>query len=73
VVKPEHLPDFLRGRKSARSAGDPAPLSDEAPGRSERETILRTLERCKGHRNRTAEALGIDRTTLWRKMKKLGI
>ncbi len=36
-------------------------------------TILQTLREHAGHRGKTAAALGIDKTTLWRKMKKYGI
>jgi PAS domain S-box-containing protein len=45
-----------------------APL-DEA----ESATILRTLRDHDGHRGKTAEALGIDKSTLWRKMRKYAI
>jgi transcriptional regulator of acetoin/glycerol metabolism len=31
------------------------------------------LEKHGGHRARTARELGIDASTLWRKMKRLGI
>jgi PAS domain S-box-containing protein len=40
---------------------------------AEAEAILRALERNKGNRLRTARELGIDRTTLWRKIKRYGI
>lgn len=35
--------------------------------------ILEALRRYDGNRQKTAEALGISKTTLWRKMKKYGI
>ncbi len=40
---------------------------------SERAIILEALEQCRYHKNRAAERLGISRTTLWRKIKELGI
>ncbi len=40
---------------------------------SERAIILEALEKCRYHKNRAAEQLGISRTTLWRKIKELGI
>jgi transcriptional regulator of acetoin/glycerol metabolism len=41
--------------------------------RGEKEWILRTLEVHRWARGEAASALGIDRSTLWRKMKRLGI
>jgi transcriptional regulator with PAS, ATPase and Fis domain len=43
---------------------------NELQRREEKEMIIRALEK---NRNKTADALGIDRTTLWRKMKKYNI
>ncbi|NLK51035.1 MAG: sigma 54-interacting transcriptional regulator [Syntrophomonadaceae bacterium] len=40
---------------------------------TEAELIKRTLEHYHGHRGRTAKALGIDKSTLWRKMKRYDI
>ncbi len=40
---------------------------------AEAEAIRKALERNKGNRLRTARELGIDRTTLWRKIKKYAI
>ena len=40
---------------------------------AEAATILRALRQHDGHRAHTAAALGIDKTTLWRKMKKYAI
>ena len=40
---------------------------------AEAETILRTLREQGGHRGKTAAALGIDKSTLWRKMRKYAI
>ncbi len=40
---------------------------------AEAETIMQVLREQKGHRGRTAAALGIDKSTLWRKMRRFGI
>jgi len=50
----------------AKSAGGPLPEAEAA-------TILQMLRAHAGHRGKTAAALGIDKTTLWRKMRKYGI
>jgi transcriptional regulator of acetoin/glycerol metabolism len=39
----------------------------------ERERIVQTLEEHRWNRGAAAAALGVDRTTLWRRMKRLGI
>ncbi len=39
----------------------------------EREAVIKTLELCKGNKKRTAKILGIDLSTLYRKMKKYGV
>jgi PAS domain S-box-containing protein len=49
------------------------PLKEETPfRRAEAEIVERTLMKYGGNRAKTAQALRIDRTTLWRKMKKYG-
>jgi two-component system response regulator HydG len=40
---------------------------------SEKNLILDTLQKCNWNKNKTASALDINRTTLWRKMKKYNI
>jgi transcriptional regulator, propionate catabolism operon regulatory protein len=40
---------------------------------SERAIILEALEQCRYHKNKAADQLGISRTTLWRKIRELGI
>ena len=57
-------------------AGPGAVTKGDLPGGKrggEREWILRTLEAHRWSRGDAAAALGIDRSTLWRKMKRLGI
>jgi DNA-binding NtrC family response regulator len=40
---------------------------------AEREHILRILESCGGRKQEAARILGINKTTLWRKMKRYGL
>jgi PAS domain S-box-containing protein len=49
-------------------------FKEETPfGRAEAEVIEKTLKKHGGNRIKTAQELGIDRTTLWRKIKKYGL
>jgi PAS domain S-box-containing protein len=77
MIEPDSLPRSLLMGKAAPA---PAPTTDTgaaqpaAPApRSEKEAVLRALEASHGNRGRAAEVLGIDRTTLWRRMRRLGI
>jgi DNA-binding NtrC family response regulator len=73
-ITPDDLPDEIRARKDDGGDGNggvlPLKKALEAP---EKEIILRTLRSCQGSRQATAEALGINRTTLYKKMKRYGI
>lgn len=67
VIRPDHLPGSLIKDKTFH----PPPLSEEQ--QMEAEKIRAVLQQCANSREKTAQALGISRSTLWRKMKKLGI
>jgi len=45
----------------------------EAREAYERDYILKKLDECRGNVSRTAEALGMERSHLYRKMKALGV
>ncbi len=62
----EHLPPHI----SAHTIPGQAAAS---PEKSEKQMILETLKRYSGNRSRAAIELGMHRSTLWRKMKTLGI
>jgi two-component system response regulator HydG len=67
----ESAPSITSGESSSEtSPADTAGVGDEA---GERGDLLRTLEACRWSRKDAATALGIDRTTLWRRMKRLGV
>jgi DNA-binding NtrC family response regulator len=68
----EHLPQHL-GRLTVRvftPAMAAAPATLEA---QEKEHILNALALAKGNRSEAARMLGIDRVSLWRKLKKYGM
>ncbi len=70
-IEDRHLPDYLglAPRQSQWESVSPEPA---AILHQERQVIADALKRHNGRRDRTARALGMDRTTLWRKMKRLG-
>jgi transcriptional regulator with PAS, ATPase and Fis domain len=68
VLRRKHLPDYLRQRPTAAGGGRER---GEISGSSERTRILAALRRHNGNRSQAARALGMDRSTLWRKIKKL--
>jgi two-component system nitrogen regulation response regulator NtrX len=66
---------FLDGASVAAAnepAGPPLPLH-EARDRFERDYILRALAAQNGNISRTADALGVERSNLYRKMRAFGI
>jgi PAS domain S-box-containing protein len=86
VLSVEDLPDELREHCRPRSDSFPAAPPDggtaETPhtgsrprgeGDGERWNLLQALEAHRWNRKDAAAALGIDRSTLWRKMKRLGL
>jgi len=72
VIEPEALPRALLAPAAGRRRGGRA-LRERTNAREEREQILRALEACGGQRGGAAARLGIDRTTLWRRMRRLRI
>ena len=74
LIGMDDLPEDMRGPKGGGKNGDGRLLSLKAAlEKPEREIILRTLKACQGSRHAAADALGINRTTLYKKMKHLGI
>ena len=67
----KHLPVLVY--RSERRRGEEFPSLQHAREAYERDYILRKLEECHGNVSRAAEALGLERSHLYRKMKALGI
>ncbi|MBC7250027.1 MAG: sigma 54-interacting transcriptional regulator [Anaerolineae bacterium] len=68
VLKVEHLPRELRQATLAGSDEDILTLQE-----AERQAIIRAGRALRGNVTRMAEALGIGRTTLWRKMRAFNL
>ncbi len=71
VIDLRHLPSELIERSKETLLEEKE--VDRPLQRAEAESIRKVLERNRGNRLRTARELGIDRTTLWRKIKRYGI
>ncbi|MCI0548757.1 MAG: sigma-54 dependent transcriptional regulator [Candidatus Rokubacteria bacterium] len=71
TIRPEDLPpQVVAGLTLGSAPALPRPVT---LAEAERIQILQTLERFGGNHSRTAGALGIGRTTLWRKLKEFGL
>ncbi len=68
-IEAKHLPDAIRGRSSWSEPNERVAALREA----EYEAIIRAGWACQGNLTKMASALGIGRTTLWRKMKASGM
>jgi transcriptional activator for dhaKLM operon len=72
VVRVVDLPEGVRsGRVITSASPQPEPVLSVAD--AEREAIIRAGRAYQGRVSQMAEQLGIGRTTLWRKMKRLNI
>ncbi len=68
------LPDeILRRTVLASAEPEESPTLQDARERFEREFILKTLAEYRGNISRASQALGVERSNLYRKMKQLGI
>jgi len=76
IIKVHDLPDYLIHRHVKTAVPSllvPLPSIDKSISEKERELLVEALDACRWHRTKSAEALRINRTTLWRKMKKHGL
>jgi len=76
-IERKHLPILVyrEGARDGAKAGAREEFSTllEAREAYERVYILKKLDECRGNVSRTAEALGLERSHLYRKMKALGV
>jgi two-component system, NtrC family, response regulator HydG len=70
VLTPEDLPASVTAPE--RDIVDEAVLDNATLAEVERRYILRILEKMDGHQIRTSEVLGIDRRTLYRRLRQYG-
>lgn len=72
-VRVEDLPSALQNPTSVAATPAGSRTLKQALEDPERQIILEVLERHQWNRNMTADALGVNRTTLYKKMKRLGL
>jgi len=70
IIDIRHLPPFL-GKTSAKKYNKP--VEENSANYDEKQIIITTLKKHHHSKSDTAKELGMDRSTLWRKMKKYGI
>jgi DNA-binding NtrC family response regulator len=73
MVRLEDLPPALHAGAPATIAPVGSRTLKQALEAPERQIILEVLEKFHWNRNLTADALGVNRTTLYKKMKRLGL
>jgi DNA-binding NtrC family response regulator len=76
VIQPSDLPEALRAEEHTWTSGELRPSGNHlkaALASPEKQLILEALEAHGWNRQNTAAALGINRTTLYKKMKRYGI
>lgn len=76
TIERKHLPVLLsreENRDGARGRGEESGTLLQAREAYEREYILKKLDECHGNVSRAAEALGLERSHLYRKMRALGV
>ncbi len=79
ILSPDVLPDKVLASRSATQPSGEAPTDgsgatmENAVESAERDALIQALNACGGHREKTADALGISRRTLQYKLKKFGL
>jgi transcriptional regulator of acetoin/glycerol metabolism len=77
TIQIEDLPPELRGAEAPPPQGDAAARRAVPPAENppdpESERIVKALAAHRWNRNRAAKAIGVSRSTLWRRMRELGI
>ena len=73
LIHPSDLPEVLHRHLQMDSVGSNGGVLKDALQSPEKRIIQEALESHGWNRQETAEALGINRTTLYKKMKRLGV
>jgi transcriptional regulator with PAS, ATPase and Fis domain len=70
IIQTHYLPERLWSQKGEKQNSIKPTQEHDPMEDAEKIHIISTLEKYHGHRGDTAKALHINKSTLWRKMKK---
>jgi sigma-54 dependent transcriptional regulator, acetoin dehydrogenase operon transcriptional activator AcoR len=70
-IRPEHLPQYILHQNEAGGAA--ISLYENYMNSAERELIQRAMKLCNYNKTEAAKRLGLNRTTLWRILKRHGL
>jgi PAS domain S-box-containing protein len=73
IIQSECLPERLWEDFDKNEISSETAAGDDSVKQAEKLHLQNILDKFDGHRGKAAEALGIDKSTLWRKMKKYGL
>jgi len=73
IIERHHLPLALQKGIAPSLPVEETALPVDSVGTSEKNLILDMLQKYSWNKGKTADALNINRTTLWRKIKKYNI
>lgn len=72
-ITPQHLPPKMVRRGIAPQSTSAPQIARQAAGLSEREALVEALRRTGGNQTKAAELLGVNRVTVYNRMRKHGI
>ncbi|MFH1437548.1 MAG: sigma-54 dependent transcriptional regulator [Pseudomonadota bacterium] len=71
-ISPESLPDKIARKGADQQVDQDSKIMQTLEGMA-RSHVMTVLDKTQGNRTKAADILGINRTTLWRMLKRLGI
>jgi len=70
MITPDHLPSYISG---AHPFVNHDKTGHTHPGPEEKRTLIQALKTCRGNQSQAARQLGINRVTVWNRIKKYDI